>query len=337
MKNLKKTAIFFIFLIILGFGAIQTSLAIGQMTKPILIEDILRSQEVTATLYLVNSEDKEAIFQLRTDGEIADWASFYKIDDENLESPITEISIPPQSKIEVIVKFTIPEDTPNGEYSGEVAIISAPTKEEGAGKMMVGVGERIGRYVSITVTDKEIIELEATIIPLEYGVNAGDPLKIKIIYDNYGNVALKPDVQLKILKDGTTVFNAIFPYPEEEEAVKVRTRKVMPLIEWPTAGQSNGKYQAEVDILYKGKVLAEDDFRFTIGSFSTSTLDKFLAAITFIGGGNIIYGWFVLGTLLLILAGIMTFLTKKQIPIKIRIRNRKRGRNNKRLNDISKT
>lgn len=313
MKTAKKIANLLIILIILSFVLPQMVLAIGQMTKPIVLQDVLRGQEVTEVLNLFNSEDKEVTFGLKAEGQIESWASFYQIDDKNLENPITEIQIPPQSRLNAIVKFTVPKDTPNGEYSGEVAIFTLPSKDKKTGEMSVSVLQRVGREVSITVIDKEILKFETTIIPLKYGVRKAESLKIKVIYENLGNVSIKPDLQLKITQAGNTIFNAIFPYPEGEKAVRPFERKVFPnLIEWQTAGQEDGKYRAEIKILLDGKVIKEDRFRFTIGVDIEKMLGKVLAAIAWFGGGNLVLGWFIIGGVILAITIILNFLSKRK-------------------------
>ena len=316
-----------------SFGLSYSVLSIGQMTKPIIVRDVLRGQEITDILKIFNSESEEATYRLKAEGSIEKWASFYKIEDEDMENSITEIQIPPESYIDVTVKFNIPGDIPNGEYSGEVAVISVPKDDPDTGKVGASVFQRIGREVLIAVTDREIVKLDATIIPLKYGVKEGDPLKIKIIYDNQGNISVKPEVQLKITKDGKSIFNAIFPYPEGIDPIKPRERRVIPLIEWLTAGQKNGRYQAEVEILYNNKVMEKDDFHFTIGTYYDDN-NKLFAAVALIGGGNLILGWFIIGTILLAVAGVTAFITKKRMPLKIRAKSQKNGRNNKTLNDI---
>ncbi|MCK4454103.1 hypothetical protein KAU51_02030 [Candidatus Parcubacteria bacterium] len=305
---MKKIIYLIIILLILSFVLPQITLGIGQLTKPIIIKDVLRGQEVTAILKLFNSGDKEVTYQFKANGDIKEWASFYEIEDKNLENAITEIQIPAESSINAVAKFTVPEDTPNGDYSGEVAIVSIPVKDKETGKIMATVFQRVGRKVSITVTDEEIIKFDATIIPLKYGIGKNEPLRIKVIYDNQGNVAIRPDIQLKILKSNETIFNAIFPYPEDEKAVRPFERKVFEnLIEWPTAGQENGRYRAEVKVLLNGEMIEEDDFRFIVG-FDWS---KFLASIAVIGGGNIVLAWFIIGGVLAMLAGILAAFYKK--------------------------
>ncbi|MCK5320099.1 hypothetical protein KAJ61_01785 [Candidatus Parcubacteria bacterium] len=263
---MKKTTIFILTFAILGIFFSQSVLAIGQMIKPIIIKDVLRGSEITDILILFNSEDNEAVYALKCEGEIADWASFYKIDDTKLENPVDEVLIPAKSYFKTTVKFTIPKDAPNGEYIGEVAVMTAQPKNKEIEKVAVSIFERIGREVSITVTDQEIVQFKTTIIPLEYSVGKNQPLEIKIIHTNQGNVSVKPDIQLKITKSGKTVSNVVFPYPEDENPVRPRERKTMPLIEWQTAGLEKGAYQAEVIVLLGNKTIKEAKFNFSVGT-----------------------------------------------------------------------
>ena len=308
---MKKIIFLSIIILLFSFAFIQSVSAIGQTTKPIIIKDVLRDQEFTTELQMVNSEDKEAVYQLKAEGQIATWASFYGISDKDLKNPIQEIKIPAKSRVRAIVKFLIPSDAHNGEYKGEVVIISAGSDiQQQDGNASVNVLDRIGREVSIIVTDKEIIDLQATVIPSKYGVNNGDALKIKINYYNNGNVAMAPDVQLKILKDGSAIFNAIFSYPESEQPIKPKERKSLSYVQWSTSGQENGSYRAEVQVLYNGKVIAENSFKFSIGYFQNSI---WISAVSFLGGGNLVFGWFVLAGILLAAAILFDIFRKKGI------------------------
>lgn len=260
-----KKFIFLTLLIVLTFIFSQNALAVGQMTKPIVIKDVLRGQEVSAVLVLFNSEEQEIFYELIAEGQIKDWASFYKIEDEDLENPITKIQVPAKDSIQAKVKFKVPQDAPNADYTGAVTIMSVPKdEEEDNGKVSATVRLRVSREVSITVTDKEIIKFDTAVIPLKYTINKGEPLQIKIIYDNQGNVFVKPDLQLSIIRDRQIVFNAIFPYPADKQAVKPRAKETLDLIEWQTAGQKSGDYRAEVKTLLKGEVYQEEDFRFSV-------------------------------------------------------------------------
>ncbi|MDP3882700.1 MAG: hypothetical protein Q8Q48_01455 [Candidatus Staskawiczbacteria bacterium] len=128
------------------------------------------------------------------------------------------------------------------------------------------------------------------------------------MYDNQGNIAVKPDIQLTIKKGENTVFNAIFPYSESQEAVRAYSIKEVSPIEWQTAGQGNGKYTAELKVTLNGEVVAEDDFRFSIGYFQGS---MWVSAISFLGGGSLGLGWVILAVILLVIIGALGFLSKR--------------------------
>lgn len=312
---MKKTIYSAILFLIIGLFLPQFTLAIGQMTKPIVFEDVLRGQEVQETLLLSNSEEKEVVYGLMASGDIKDWTTFYSTD--NLENSIKEIKIPAKSQINVLVKFNVPKDTPNGTYTGQAAIFINPEQGDQTKEMNVAVGLSVGREVTINVTDKENIKFETTIIPLKYAIGKGKPLNIKVIYDNQGNVSIKPDIQLKIteISTGNVVQNVIYPYPENEEAVKPFERKEFKnLIEWQTTGQENGKYKAEIKVIFNGVTYKEKSFRFDIG---TDIMAMLLGSISFLGGGNLTFGWLVMGSIILIIAGTLVFFTKKPQPLKV--------------------
>ena len=304
-------------LLLVGFVLPKAALGIGMMTEPIVIKNALRGQETVAVLSLFNSEDKEIIYELKSEGEIAEWMSFYQVDDTDLEKPITEIQIPAKSSIKAVVKFIIPKDTPNGEYTGKASIVTAPQEKNEEEKMKVALRQKVGRKVSITVIDKEILEFKTSIIPLKYKMEKGEPLEIKVIYDNKGNVSIKPDIQLQISENGRKVFNAIFPYPEGEKVVKPLERKILSsLIEWQTAGQRDGEYKAEVKILLDGEIIEEDNFHFTVGVVSADSANKILGYISRLGGGNLVLGWFIIGGFFVALSMILTFIGKGRLKKK---------------------
>ena len=147
---------------------------------------------------------------------------------------------------------------------GQVFISTIPKDEDGDEGSSASVVQKVGREVLITITDQEIIGFETTIIP-DYDIEKDGTLKIRIIYENLGNIFIKPDTQLTIKKGGKTIFNAIFPYPANEEAVKPRIKKEITPIEWQSTGQVEGRYLAEVKILHNGQTMEEDDFPFVVG------------------------------------------------------------------------
>jgi len=265
MKNNKYIIIGFL---LITFLLPKTVFGIGQVTKPIVVDNALRGQEVTAKLSFINSKDTELIYGLMAEGEIAEWTTFFTIDDLNFENSITEIKINPAITQNAIVKFTVPNDQPNGTYAGKVYVFEVAKTEEEAEKTKINVGQRIGRSVSITVSEKEVIKLESVIIPLTYTVNKGEPLQIKFIHANQGNVAVKPSYQIRVTKEGKEIFNAIFPYPESEKAIKPLERKTMPLVEWQTTGLEDGMYMFEIKVLLNDEIVKKINHGLTVGNYN---------------------------------------------------------------------
>jgi hypothetical protein len=280
--------------------------AIGQVTQPIVIKDVLRGQTVQADLILLNSGTKVIVYDLSAEGAIAKWAKFYKTDD--LTNPITTIQVSTTSTMGCVVKLVVPQDTPNGTYEGQVIITTALSKDETSKEGTAQLRMKVGRDVSITVTDQEILKFTTMIFPVKYAVANGDPIQIKITYDNQGNVLIKPTVDLKITKDRQAVFNAIYPYPEGDEGVIPFTQKTIPLIEWPTGGQSNGTYEAVVEILLNNQLMQEENFRFEVGH----DISWYLATLASIGPGKVGLILIAIGLVLIGIFAVRTFVFKKK-------------------------
>ncbi len=313
-KSKKYSAII---LLILVFGFVWQILktpsagALGQITEPIVIKSAMRGQSATAVLTILNSESKEIKVDLKAEGQIASWASFYDINDKKMANPISQLLLPIKAYQDAMVKFEIPKDAANGTYTGVIGVATVPETDASKTESRSNVSQRVDREVSITVSDKEVIVLNVSVIPSSYDLATGKPLKIRLIYDNQGNVAIKPDTQLKISRDGQSIYNAIFPYPETEEPVRPQQIKELSVpIEWSTTGQPSGKYQAEIKVLVNGQIVKENSFRFSVGMVKLSA-GGLLAAVTTIGQGNLTLGWFVIGGILIIIAGILILFNKR--------------------------
>lgn len=291
------------------------SLGIGQITEPIVFENATKGQELKTNLQLINPESRSTAYVLSADGDIETWVNFYSPQDPS--TPVERIELAPKSNLEMPVKITVPLGTPNGKYQGQLIIMTAPEQNEQADKS-VTVQLKIGRDVSITVTDEEVVKLESQIIPRSFAIKKNKPLEIKMIYDNQGNVSLKPAVELEILRGENSVFKAVFPYPDNQEPVKPLERKVIdPLISWQTTGQGPGEYQAKIAILLNGETAQVDDFKFRI----TSVKDNILAVVSKIGFGSLGLGWFLIGLLFLVIASNLILLSQK--PSFFKRRNKK--------------
>jgi hypothetical protein len=268
---------------------------IGQMTEPIIIENARQGEVFEETLYLLNTEKTEAVFKIVAENDIADWVKFY--DPEDPKTPIEKITISQSSKYNLITaEFSIPEGTPNGEYLGAISVATSSENEESEEKVSTTVGQKIDREVSITVTDKEEIDLNTSVIPKTYNLKTGEPLSIRIIYDNQSNIKVRPQVQVKLKRDGETMHNAIYPFPEELDSVNSFSMKEIIPLEIQTTGLEDGKYLAEMSIIVDEKNKYDNQFSFSVGTaVNEDNNHAFLNFVSRIGGGNITLGYFLVG------------------------------------------
>ena len=312
-----KKVIISISVLILGMAMFQplTGFGIGQMTEPIIIKNARQGEVFEKTLYFFNTEKTEDVFQIIAENDIADWVKFY--DPKNPEIPIEEISIPQNSRYDIIAKFSIPEGTPNGKYLGIVGI-TVSSKDESLGEdVLTAVSQRIDREVNITVTDKEEVSVKTSIIPNSYNLKIGEPLSIRIIYDNQSNIKIRPQVQVKLKRDGETEHNAIYPFPEELDSVNSFSMKEITPLEIQTTGLKDGKYVAEVSVIVNEKNRYEDDFSFAVGTAVISNVgSKISNFISRIGGGNLMFGWLMISGFVTIFLFIAI---KKIIKVKTKI------------------
>ncbi len=311
---MKKRIILSIFLATLFCFALRNeALAIGMITEPIVLENMLRGGESTQIVTVFNPESSEATYLLGTEGQIKGWVQFFE--KGKPDSPVVKVMVPPKSYYDAVAKIKVPQGTPNGAYTGEIFVKQNPSEQAKNSESAVVVAQMVSREVEITVTDKEIIKLGTTVIPESYDVKIGEPLKIKVIYENFGNIALKPNFQLKILNaaDEKTVLNAIYPYPDNEPAVGPGERKIMPAYEWLTAGQLSGKYLVEAVSLVGSEKVNRNNFRFNLSSASVQNGKILGTFVSMIGGGNAKAGWAVV-TGIIILAAILSgyFIFKKK-------------------------
>lgn len=262
----KQSFVFWLFGLLLLVSPLMAS-AIGQTTDPIVIDNALRGGEFQKTMIVVNNDNENVEVKLSAEGQIAGWTKFYLPSD--LKNPIQEFSLEKDVQANIVVVFTVPKDTANGDYTGFVGAgrkigASTASKDESS----VSVEQKINRDVTIKVTDKEVVKLLVSVIPEKYDVKSGENLSVRFIYDNQSNVAMSPQIQFRIKQNDKTVYNAIFPYPDGEDLVRPLAQHEIPALKIPTSGLASGRYIAEMDFFHNGKSVATQDFKFTVGSGS---------------------------------------------------------------------
>lgn len=263
-RNSLKRQFLMSFFILISFLITLPALAIGQLTSPIVIEEALRGQTFEQSLSIFNTEDISVIADLQAEGDIRDWASFYMRDD--LETRIESLDLEPNKRQGVVVKFSIPEDTPNSEYKGLISVLQRPGEAATTSQVQATLQQKISRQVTIKVTDQELIDFTADVISETFSVEPGEPFRFRIAYTNLGNVAIKPQAQVKIAQADKVFYNAILPYPEDEEGVKPLQTKELPTMEALTTGAVEGKARAEFAFLHNNETIDEKSVRFGIGT-----------------------------------------------------------------------
>ncbi|MDO8669376.1 MAG: hypothetical protein Q7K65_03730 [Candidatus Buchananbacteria bacterium] len=262
---MKRTLIFGVIGLFLALPMIV--LAIGQTTNPIIIDNALRGGEFQETLIIINNDGENVEVKLSVEGQTASWTKFYLPGD--LKNPIESFSLEKDGQANIVVVFSVPQDTANGDYIGFVgAGKKVGTPSENKNESSVSVEQKINREVKIKVTDKETIKLLVSVIPETFDVKSGENLSVRFIYDNQSNVALKPQIQFRIRKADQTVYNAIFPYPDGDDPVRSLAQHEISALKIPTTGLADGKYLAEIEFLHNGQAILSQNFKFSIVSGS---------------------------------------------------------------------
>ncbi len=246
----------------------QAAFGIGQTTDPIILKDALRGSTFQKEVIVVNTEKESFLIDIKEEGDIAGWVKFFKMDD--LKNPINAVYLKAGERINLFAQITIPIDIQNGKYSGFISVIQKPKSEVASEGSSSSVSQKIDRKIDIEVSDKENISVKASVIPEKYDLEENESLKVRLIYDNQGNVAVKPDINLKIKKDEKILFSISYSFAEGIEAIKPMAVFEVPSIEIPVSTLEKGRYVAEFDFVVDKEVVSTRRVKFTIGE----VLDK---------------------------------------------------------------
>lgn len=262
MRKNTTTYITFILTLVFLCVPIQT-FAIGQITQPILIKNALREHSYDRTITIINTEGTTQYIKLTAEGAFQEWVKFYATA-KSTES-IENIEVAAKSKKFVIARFTVPKSTPNGKYKGFVSVATTPGQEESnLEESSSTVSQKIDREATVEVGGEEMVDFDVSLISDKFDYNRGDLLKIRIIYDNRGNVDIAPQIDLKIKQGENTAYSAIFPFPEKDVPITPGSVTEISALEIPTSSLQNGKYIATFKITQGNKIL-EKDFIFSVG------------------------------------------------------------------------
>ena len=256
-------------LIVLGFFIFGIlAQAIGQLTEPIVVKNAIRGYEFDETLTVINTDYTEQAVHFNTEGDIEGWATFYDPDEPATATDI--ILIPARTTKEVTAHFKVPDDAANGEYAGLVNVEIQPDENSVSSDTSVNLRQSIGRQVDITVTDQEDINLDVSIIPIEYSIPAGEPLDVKIVYYNRGNVVVKPDVEIRVYQkindEEVVYYHVIHPYPDNMDGARPQAEQEIPVISIPVSPDVKaGNALAEFTFHVNNEEVYNETIKFSTG------------------------------------------------------------------------
>lgn len=243
---------------------------LGVAPGEIQLDNVLRGSELLRSIRVFNIGEDTVSFRLTASGEAADWISFCEPDDP--ATSLETIAAPGNGKVEVWVKFKIPEDVADGIYAATIYVESIPSEEAGQ-----PVPLRMPSRVTIEVTGTQILTGNVRgISAMDVEVNY--PLRIRVEFKNTGNVVATPQIDVQITKDDVAIDSFTFA----QTKVKVANSETIS-VEWDTTGKEPGDYLAQVDVSLGEEVIATEELDFTILPVGTLTRAGTLTELTLHG------------------------------------------------------
>ena len=240
----------------------NAGIGLGISPTSITITDAFKGGTYERMITVFNTGNGIGTFELTAEGECADWISFYN--ENNPNTPITEITIPGKGNARIIVVFNIPKDIANANYTATIYAKSTPKNEPGEGAVAHAV-IRIPSKVLIHVTGMQI--LKGTVKSITTAdTEIGYPLKMKIVFQNEGNVIAKPSIAVGITKNGEPVDSFV----HDETGVKPDKKDTITVL-WNTSESEPGDYLADVEVSLgdDGEVIASNVLPFEILPYGT--------------------------------------------------------------------
>ena len=268
------TAVIVAFIAMSLCPAVSAAVGLGLSPASITVSDAFKGGTYERTFAVFNTGNDTGSFGLTAEGECAGWISFYEEDEP--DTPVTEITIPGKDKARIIVKFDIPTDIANADYTSTIYAQSIPEKAEAEGAVAHAV-IRIPSEILIQVTGTQI--LKGTVKSITTADTEIDyPLKIKVGFQNEGNVIAKPRIAVSITKNGELVDSFV----HDETGIKPDKKDTITVL-WNTTGRETGDYVANVDVSLGEEVLATKELPFKVLPFGTLTRQGVLHSLTIEG------------------------------------------------------
>ena len=248
--------------------AVGLGVSPGSFTVP----DALKGAEYERTITTFNTADEAGDFELNATGPGSEWITFYKAEDP--ETLVTTIYIKGHDKQRILLKIKIAEDAANMEYTPTIYVQSVPPKLEGSEGAVAQAVLRMPVKATIQVTGTQI--LKGTVKSITTSDTEIDyPLKVKVLFQNEGNVVAKPNIAVAITKDGELVDSFV----HDETGIKPDYEDTITVL-WNTTDQEIGDYTADVEVSLGGEILTTKSLPFKILPFGSLTRQGELTSLT---------------------------------------------------------
>ncbi len=273
MKRTKTIVLIAILLVLCPIA--DASIGIGIAPVNFTINDACRGGRYEQTITVFNGGDEQGTFTLAAEGECGDWISFFREGEPN--TPIKELSIPANDRVNVIATFDISPDAENRAYTTTIYAQRIQKDVTGEGGAIMGAVVRIPQSVNILVTGTQTLKGIVKRITTA-DTEVGNPLKIKVEFQNEGNVVAKPKIAFGITKDGTLRDTFV----HNETGIKPNKIDTIVVL-WDTVGKEPGDYIASVDVSLGEDALATKDLPFKILPSGTLTREGALDSLSIEG------------------------------------------------------
>jgi len=210
-----------VFLLALAFAfPIVSSVNIGISPATINFEEVMRNGY--AERIVVISADSEDFIdvELTPRGEIIDWLNFSE----------WNFSVSKDNPYYLKVSINPALDTPNGNYTGFLRVMTSATGEDIEGHAVGKIKSSLDLVINVEVTDVEIVDCVVSNVKVS-SVEKGDDIVLTMDILNKGNIRLYPQVlfhvwdfdQTSILHEKDFFGNEILPTTKESIEFRVKS------------------------------------------------------------------------------------------------------------------
>ncbi len=220
MGEKRKTKLLGFLLALALFVPLISAANIGISPATVNFENVMRNG-YAERIIVVSADSVEPIeIELQPRGEIVDWINY---SEESFEVSRNE---PHYLRI-----FINPDvDTPNGNYSGFLRVMTSSTGENLEGQAVGKIRSTLDLAIKVEVTDVEVIECDVSNVKIS-SVEKGDDILISMDVLNRGNVKLYPQVffnvwdfdQTEVLFDDSFFGEEILPTTEKPLEFRVKS------------------------------------------------------------------------------------------------------------------